>query len=67
MLYESVISVQNGQFGVRVLFTVAFEGGPYIVRDEEVITFNFSGEGEFGDTEISISVPEVVVIFRVFV
>lgn len=46
---------------------MGFEYLPYIVGDEEVVTFYFSGEGEFGDTEVSISVPEVVVIFGVFV
>jgi len=52
---------------VRVLFSVGFEPGPDFVGNEEVISFNFSCEGELRDTEVSITVSKVIVIFRIFV
>lgn len=46
---------------------MSFEPRPNFVGDKEVISFNFSSEGEFRDTEVSLPVGEVIVIFGVFV
>lgn len=46
---------------------MGFEPGPNFVRNKEIVGFNFSSEREFGNTEISITRTEVIVIFRVFV
>lgn len=67
MLNKFVIGINNSKFGIRVLFSVRFISGPYVVRNKEIVVFDFSSEGEFGNAEVSISVPEIVVIFGVFV
>jgi len=67
MLYESIVSIKNGQSGVGVLFTMGFVYLPDFVRNEEIVSFYFSLEGEFRNTIVSISGTEIIVIFRVFV
>lgn len=46
---------------------MGFEPGPNFVGNKEIISFDFSSKREFGDTEVSISRTEVIMIFRVFV
>ena len=67
MSYEFFISIQNSEGSVRVLFSMSFEPSPNFGGNEEIISFNFSSERERRNTEITLSVIEVIMIFRIFV
>lgn len=67
MLDEFVISVQNREGGMGVLFSMSFEPSPDFMRNEKIVGFYLSSERVFGDAEKCGSRVEVVVILRVFV
>jgi hypothetical protein len=52
---------------MRVLFSVSFEPRPNFMGYKEIISFYFSSEGVFRNTEESMPRIEIIVIFRIFV
>jgi hypothetical protein len=66
MLNKFVIGVNNSKISMRVLFTMSLKPRPDFMGYKEIISFYFSSEGIFRNTEESMSRIEIIVIFRVF-